>query len=103
MKARAVGLRLVMPGDGTVPTDGIGSFDRWRSRLRQVLGEILNRSRLPGAIAPIQLADLVTGSRIEVSVSAVFTRLSIDGRDYYFDRITGAFDGTGQNVTLPSG
>ena len=91
-------MRLRLVEQDTVPKTGIGVLGEWRSRLRSALGCVLNYSRLPGAIAPVKLADSVTGDRIEVSVSATFTRLSVDGRDYYFDRITGRFDGTGQSV-----
>jgi hypothetical protein len=43
----------------------------------------------------METIDGVTGQKVAVSVGDLFVRLSIDGRDYYFDRLTGRFDGTG--------
>jgi len=43
----------------------------------------------------MDLVDRVTGQEIKLTVGDLFVRLSIDGRDYYFDRFTGKFDGTG--------
>jgi hypothetical protein len=51
--------------------------------------------RLPGAIRDSMVEDEATGQRIEVRVGRLFTRISINGRDFYFDRFSGRFDGTG--------
>lgn len=73
---------------------------RWldiaRGRLHEQFGRFLNRLGVPGAVAPMRYHDESTGCTIEVSVSAFYTRLGIDGRDFYFHRVTGKFDGTGQ-------
>lgn len=50
---------------------------------------------IPGAIKSMQITDVLTDQHIEVRVGHLFVRLSVNGRDYYFDRITGKFDGTG--------
>ncbi len=44
-------------------------------------------------IQPFAYDDAETGDRIGVSVSDFYTKLSINGREYYFVRETGAFDG----------
>lgn len=49
----------------------------------------------PGAIQNQEITDSLTGQRIEIRVGDLFTRISIDGRDYYFTRIRGRLDGTG--------
>jgi hypothetical protein len=65
------------------------------SRLRQWLGRTLSRYGVPGAIQPMEFEDSLAGQHISVSVGEFFVCLSVNGRDYYFDRITGCFDGTG--------
>ena len=45
-------------------------------------------------IKPLVYDDLVTGNKIEVSLSEYYSRLKINERKYYFIRETGAFDGT---------
>lgn len=82
-------IEATAPSDGARPTTILGS------RIRAALGDLLNRMRLPGAIQPMCYSDPVTGDLIDVGVYARFTKVSINGRDYYFDRITGQFDGTG--------
>lgn len=68
-----------------------------RGRLREHLGKLLSRASIPGAIADASIDDPVSRQRIEVHVGALFTRLTVDGRDYYFDRLTGEFNGAGEN------
>ena len=67
-----------------------------RTRLREWFGRVLNRRRVAGFVQPLEYRDPVTGDSIEVRISPFFTRLSVNGRDYYFARLTGKFDGTGQ-------
>lgn len=50
---------------------------------------------LPGFVREIELEDEATGQHLSVRVSPFFTRISMNGRDFYFDRFTGRFDGTG--------
>lgn len=89
---------LTFPGNQTIQQSSEGA--RWwqviGTRLREKLGAALNRRRVPGAIRPMTFSDPVTGDEVRVSVTALFTRLSINGRDYYFNRLSGDFDGTGQ-------
>ena len=46
-------------------------------------------------IRPFKYKDLVTGDKIEISISSVFTKLRINKREYFFEKETGKFDGTG--------
>jgi hypothetical protein len=64
-------------------------------RVRQWFGRLLNNFGLPGAIRSMDYQDIVTGNHVAVSIGSLFVRVSINGRDYYFDRVTGKFDGTG--------
>ena len=76
-------------------TFGASWWQVLRSRIRTAVGRLLNRRGIPAPIQPIEITDPLTGQTIQVRVGDLFTRLSIDGRDFYFDRITGRYDGTG--------
>ena len=67
-------------------------------RLRQWLGRMLNSFRAPGAIRDVEVQDALTGQRLAVSVGELFVCVNVNGRDYYFDRFTGRFDGTGASA-----
>lgn len=75
---------------------GASRLQIMRTRLWQWLGAILNERRVPGAVQPMSYDDPVTGYRIEVKTSSLFTIFRVNGRDYYFNRFTGHFAGTGQ-------
>jgi hypothetical protein len=70
------------------PTGPWGSVGR-------LLGRLCHRMRMPGAIRSVVVDDEVTGQHLEVRVGSAFTVVSVDGRDYYFRRCSGRFDGTG--------
>lgn len=72
-----------------------GLVGRLAARLLILVGGCLDRCRLPGAIRPVRVEDPLTGQNLAVHVGTLFVRISVDGRDYYFDRLTGRFDGTG--------
>jgi hypothetical protein len=64
-------------------------------RLSGWIGRTLNRAGIPGAIQPIEIQDSLAGHHVLVSVGESFVCLSVNGRDYFFNRLTGRFDGTG--------
>ena len=66
------------------------------ARGKIALGKLLNRFHAPGAVQPFMYKDSFTRDIIEVRIGVLFTVFSVNGRDYYFDRLTGRFDGTGQ-------
>lgn len=74
---------------------GAGKAAIWISRLREAIGGALNRIMVPGAVRPMVYDDPVTGDRIQVNTDSLFTVLTVNGRDYYFKRLSGRFDGTG--------
>lgn len=45
-------------------------------------------------IRPFKLQDKLTGQKIEIKTTPYYSILSIDGREYYFIKETGKFDGT---------
>ena len=75
--------------------DGATTIDIARSRVKAGVGRLLNKMRVPAAIQPIEIVDKITNQHVAVAVDDLFVRVSVDGRDYYFDRMTGRFDGTG--------
>lgn len=77
------------------PRDGASIIDVLRSRVRMGFGRLLNGIGVPAAIQPVEFTDETTKQHVAVAVDDLFVRLSVDGRDYYFDRLTGRFDGTG--------
>lgn len=66
-----------------------------RGRVREGFGWFLNKLHIPGAIQPCEIADPVTGNEITIAPGRFYFRISVNGRDYYFDRVSGRFDGTG--------
>ncbi len=91
---------------GTQPTEAT-RWQRWRYRygVGPWIKRLLRRITDVGIVRPFTKDDLVTGQHIEIRVSAAYTIFAVDGRDYYFDRFTGKFDGTGMAIgcgTSPS-
>jgi hypothetical protein len=51
--------------------------------------------RVPGALSDARMTDALTSDEIEICVGPLFTRISVNGRDYYFRRLSGKLDGSG--------
>jgi hypothetical protein len=75
--------------------NGATVADIAKGRFRRWVGHLLNRAGVPGALAPIEIHDHATGQHVAVAVGARIVRLTVNGRDFYFDRLTGRYDGTG--------
>lgn len=75
-----------------------GGASRWaiaRTRLRLALARAAVRLGIPGAVRPVVVEDSATGQRLEITVGPLYTRIAVNGREYFFDQFTGRFDGTG--------
>jgi len=72
-----------------------GWWTRRQDSLRWQAGRFLNWLGVPGFIRPIERDDLVTGWHLSIRVGALGVTISVDGRDYSFNRLTGQFNGTG--------
>lgn len=83
------------PVEGMPAVSGATKTDIVKGRVKFGLGQWLNRLHVPGAVRPLSFKDPVTENTIEVRLNPLFTVFSVNGRDYYFDRFTGRFDGTG--------
>ena len=66
-----------------------------RGRLKLWSGLVAEWIGLPGFIQNSEIRDRLTGQNIRIRVGNLFTVLSVNGRDYFFSRFTGRFDGTG--------
>jgi hypothetical protein len=78
--------------------EGATTLDVIKGRLREALGRLATRLGLPGAMQPIELLDEATGQHIGVTVGTLTVRLSVNGRDFYFDRLTGRYVGAGMSA-----
>jgi hypothetical protein len=92
-------LRLISSRDRPSPAvAGVDTWQRIKDHARLALGRWSDCARLPGLVRPTRYNDPLTGNLIEVSVSGSATILSVNGRDYAFDRLTGRFTGTGTSL-----
>jgi len=66
---------------------------KWEEVREQILDTIHKERDGFAMIRPFKKEDARLG-QIEVKVSPYFSILSINGREYYFDKETGEFDGT---------
>lgn len=79
---------------------GATRWQVWGYRIREWLSHVANRLHLPGAITDTTIDDELSGQKLQVRTVGLFTCLSVNGRDYYFHRFTGKFDGTGTSCSL---
>ncbi len=83
--------------------DGATFYDICMDRVRMALGRLAGRLSIPGSIRDTVIDDPVTGQQIEIRVSLLSVRLSVNGRDYYFGRFSGKLEGAGMGcVSRPS-
>lgn len=87
------------PEQSHCSVENASRLDILKSRLRQFAGKILGQANAPGLIAPTTISDSYSGQRIEVKVGIICTRISVNGRDYYFSRLSGKFNGTGSGCS----
>ncbi len=81
------------------PTSGASWLDVAHVELKQFMGKLIGYLGVPGLVKPMKIHDTLTNTNIQVRVSGLFTVISIDGRDYYFKRLTGKYDGSGMAVS----
>jgi hypothetical protein len=87
------------PGQAHCSVENASRLDILKSRIRQYVGKILGRVQLPGAVASTTIDDALSGQRLEIKVGTICTRISVNGRDYYFSRLSGKFNGTGSGCS----
>lgn len=67
-------------------------------KIRVCFYSFLDFIHFPGIIKCFEHKDLVTGQQLKIHVGFFFVKITIDGRDYYFRRLSGKFDGTGSSI-----
>lgn len=72
--------------------------------MRRTLGQLLNWLGWPGLVREAEYHGRGTTALVRVKNSRLFTVVSVNGTDVYFDRLTGRIDGTGtsQSADLPA-
>jgi hypothetical protein len=88
-------IKFPLASEGKPAEGGASRQTIWRGRLKEWFCRLLNMLGVPGAIRDASIEDTLTGQKIEIRVGTLFTRISINGRDFYFSRLSGRFDGTG--------
>jgi len=67
---------------------------KWEEVKEQILSTIEEERDGLAMIVPFEYDDLLTKRKVEVRVNPYYSILAVDGREYYFERETGEFDGT---------
>ena len=73
----------------------VSYIDMLQGEARRLFGQLLNSLRIPGTVRDFKIADPVNNQIISISVGDSFTRISVNGSDYYFNRLTGKYEGKG--------
>jgi len=81
---------------------GATRWQIWRSRAVAAFGALCNRAGLAGAVRNCEIEDDLSGQSLKIRTTPRFTLISVNGRDYYFHRLSGRFDGTGCGCSHPT-
>jgi hypothetical protein len=65
------------------------------SLLKIYLGRVLNLAGFPALVRECEYESHVVGASVRVKRLNLYTLISVNGVDVYFDRITGVIDGVG--------
>jgi hypothetical protein len=65
-----------------------------RSRIHSALGALLERVHAPARIREFEYVDQSTNQTIYLSTGARYSVLHVGDKRFFFDRLTGRFDGT---------
>lgn len=68
---------------------------RLADALKFLAGRIANRLHIPAIIQEIDISDPVTSQEISIAAHPLFTVVRVKGRDYYFHRFSGRYNGAG--------
>ena len=67
-----------------------------------MIGELLQHLGIPGLIAPFTHQDEESGLAVSLRTSPRYTVLTVNGKELYFLRENGKFDGTGALSSDPT-
>lgn len=71
---------------------------KFRDLLRNVAGWRLEKLRTPARLKPFEFVDPDTNETIYVYTDRLYSVLCVGQRRFYFDRITGTFDGVSSEL-----
>lgn len=89
---------IPLPRPGAPARYGATAWQIAAGRLREMVGNLANRLRVPAFVRPIVIEDELTRQTIVIEPGHLVTRISVNGRDYYFGRFSGRFDGVGMSA-----
>lgn len=90
-----------MNGHPPTMSSGINRlFDHVALMITDFIADTLNLLRAPGFVRPIDIQDELTGAHLKVQITTLYTIITVDGNDFYFERITGKYDGSGYQVKM---
>ncbi len=64
-------------------------------KAKSLFGKLLNKIGCPALIRKVEIDDRILGEKIQIRIGCSSSIISIGNRDFYFDRLTGKFTGTG--------
>lgn len=71
---------------------------RLRDGVRNAIGWGLEKFRTPARLKPFEFVDPTTNETVYVYTDRLYSVLCVGQRRFYFDRITGAYDGTSSEL-----
>lgn len=63
-------------------------------------GWVLEKLRSPARVREFEYVDPITNETVYLSTGARYSVLHVGDRQFFFDRLTGRFDGTGTSSQL---
>lgn len=65
-------------------------------KAKEIRGLILERIHAPAKIREFEYVDPLTNEIVYISTGARYSVLHVGAKRFFFDRVTGQFDGTGE-------
>lgn len=60
-----------------------------------MIGQLIEKMKIPGFVRPFRHYDSETGMVVEIKTSPRYTTLIVGGKEFFFIRETGKYDGFG--------
>ena len=67
---------------------------KWEEVREQILNTIEAERDGLAIIEPFEYCDILTGQKLDIRVTPFYSKISVNNREYYFERETCKFDGT---------
>ena len=83
----------IVPNSAITPR-GISLWRKTNIGVRRFMGQLLEKAHAPAHIREFEYVDLDTNEIVYLSTGAQYSVLHVGGKQFYFERLTGRFDGT---------